>query len=201
MVVPRRARRRSQRAKQKDQQSGNGARERTLEHRHESADVGQLGLLAVGVGAEGRDGRPGAGQHVPEHQAGVDRNPRPPFCHRAGDPVDRRTGPRPRTDPHRRAQGGKQGEEAGHVRVSLFGTPDHAILPPQLGRMACLEAILRAGIHRVMGTRAMIRPRITVSGLASLDAELCGYQAPVLRLALVESGASEVVFPELATAA
>ena len=83
----------------------------------------------------------------------------------------------------------------GLFRVDLFGND----LPPSsLGRatakMECLEALCRYGIQKLRGRRAMVRPHVTVTGLANLEPVLHGYQAAVLQRALEIAGA--IVFGE-----
>ena len=83
------------------------------------------------------------------------------------------------------------------VRVDLFGSSMHASLPPRVSMVECLAAFLRYGVQKVVGRRTMIRPRVTVTGLASFDSTLHGYQAAILRQALEAAGAAKVDFPEV----
>ena len=73
----------------------------------------------------------------------------------------------------------------------------HASLPPRVGMVECLAAFLRYGVQKLVGRRTMIVSRVTVTGLASLDSILHGYQAAILRQALEAAGAAEVDFPEV----
>jgi len=93
---------------------------------------------------------------------------------------------------------------AGVIRVDLFrnanGLSTSAI---NVSKMDCLSAFCRLGIQKLTGWHvfglrrtAMIRPHVTVSGLATLDPVLHGYQAAVLRQALETAGASMIVFAE-----
>ena len=86
---------------------------------------------------------------------------------------------------------------AGVIRVDLFrnanGLSTSAI---NVSKMDCLSAFCRLGIQKLTRRSSMIRPHVTVIGLATLDPVLHGYQATVLRQALESTGASMIVFAE-----
>jgi len=86
------------------------------------------------------------------------------------------------------------------VRIDLFGSSLQASPPLRVGLLECLAAFLRAGVQKLVGRRTMIRWRVTVTGLASLDSILHGYQAAILRQALEAAGAAQIEFPEVGSA-
>jgi hypothetical protein len=87
---------------------------------------------------------------------------------------------------------------SGSTRLELFGT-QHG--PSGIARTEGLQQLLCFGIMKSVGRRIMIRPVVTVTGLASLDDVLHGYQAGILLHALEAAGAQQVDFPELDRAA
>ncbi len=86
------------------------------------------------------------------------------------------------------------------VRIDLFGSSLQASPPLRVGLLECLAAFLRAGVQKLVGRRTMIRWRVTVTGLASLDSILHGYQVAILRQALEAAGAAQIEFPEVGSA-
>ena len=78
----------------------------------------------------------------------------------------------------------------GALRVELFGESN--TMGASVDKLDCLAALCREGFVRVLGRGLIIRPAVTVIGAGSLESVLHGYQAPLIRQALLDAGGRDI---------